>query len=402
MVLKAYKYRIYPTESQKVLLSKTFGCVRYVYNRGLHLKTSVYRTEKKGLSVFEIANQMVGWKETEETKWLKEVNSQSLQSSLRNLDMAFTRFFREKKGFPKFKSKYDGQSFTNPQKTRVDWENSLVFIPKFKKGIKAVFHRQFEGKIKSSTVSKTPTGKFFISILVKENIDLPKLPEKDESKCIGIDLGLKDFAILSDGTKIKNPKHLKSNLKRLAKAQRKLAKKKKLSKNREKQKRKVAKIHEKVVNCRKDFLHKVTHNIAKNQSYTSVTVEDLNVSGMLKNQKLAKSISDVSWGAFKQFLSYKCNWYGKNLIEIGRFEPSSRLCDCGYYNRELTLKDRVWTCPICKKTHDRDVLAANNIKRFAFREQNTYKEEFLPSERRDFKPVEKNIGFSVKQEATAL
>lgn len=245
MVLKAYKYRIYPTESQKVLLSKTFGCVRYVYNRGLHLKTSVYQTEKKGLSVFEIANQMVGWKETEETKWLKEVNSQSLQSSLRNLDMAFTRFFREKKGFPKFKSKYDGQSFTNPQKTKVDWENSLVFIPKFKKGIKAVFHRQFEGKIKSSTVSKTPTGKFFISILVEENIDLPKLPEKDESKCIGIDLGLKDFAILSGGTKIKNPKHLKSNLKRLAKAQRKLAKKKKLSKNREKQKRKVAKIHEK-------------------------------------------------------------------------------------------------------------------------------------------------------------
>jgi len=401
VILRAYKYRIYPTKEQEVLLAKTFGCVRYVFNKALKIKTSIYETEKKGISVFDITNQMVEWKEQEETKWLKEVNSQALQMSLRNLDMAFTKFFREKKGYPKFKNKYDKQSFTNPQSTKLDLEKSLVFIPKFKKGIKIVCHRKFDGKIKSSTVSKTPTGKYFISILVEEDINLPQLPVKDENKCIGIDLGIKDFAVLSDGTKIENPKFLKKNLKKLARAQRKLSKKKKGSKNREKQKKKVARIHENVTNCRKDFLHKTTSSLAKNQSYTSIAIEDLDIKEMIKNRKLSRSISDVGWGYFKQFLTYKCAWYGKNLITIGRFEPSSRLCECGYYNHNLTLKDRVWACPECNKTHDRDVLAANNIKKFAFREQNTYK-EFLPQELRDFKPVEKNFGFSMKQEATAL
>lgn len=401
MILRAYKYRIYPTKEQEVLLTKTFGCVRYVFNKALKIKTSIYETEKKGISVFDITNQMVEWKGQEETKWLKEVNSQALQMSLRNLDMAFTKFFREKKGYPKFKNKYDKQSFTNPQSTKLDLEKSLVFIPKFKKGIKIVCHRKFDGKIKSSTISKTPTGKYFISILVEEDINLPQLPVKDENKCIGIDLGIKDFAILSDGTKIENPKFLKKNLKKLARAQRKLNKKKKGSKNREKQKKKVARIHEKVANCRKDFLHKTTSSLTKNQSYTSIAIEDLDIKEMVKNKKLSRSISDVGWGYFKQFLIYKCEWYGKNLITIGRFEPSSRLCECGYYNHNLTLKDRVWACPVCNKTHDRDVLAANNIKKFAFREQNTYK-EFLPQELRDFKPVEKNFGFSMKQEATAL
>lgn len=401
MRLKAYKYRIYPTKEQEVLLAKTFGCVRYVYNRALSIKTSIYETEKKGISVFDLTNQMADWKDVEKTKWLKEVNSQALQSSLRNLDSAFTRFFREKKGYPKFKNKYNKQSFTNVQKTRVDFEKSLVFIPKFKKGIKIVCHRKFNGKIKSSTVSKTPTGKYFISILVEEDIDLPILPERDENKCIGIDLGIKDFAILSDDTKIENPKYLKKNLKKLARAQRKLSKKKKGSKNREKQKKKVARIHEKVANCRKDFLHKTTSSLAKNQSYTSIAIEDLDIKEMIKNKKLSRSISDVGWGYFKQFLAYKCEWYGKNLITIGRFEPSSRLCECGYYNHNLTLKDRVWTCPECNKTHDRDILAANNIKKFAFRDQNTYK-TLLPQELRDFKPVEKNISFSMKQEAAML
>ncbi len=401
MILRAYKYRIYPTKEQEVLLAKTFGCVRYVFNKALNIKTSIYETEKKGISVFDITNQMVEWKEQEETKWLKEVNSQALQMSLRNLDMAFTKFFREKKGYPKFKNKYDKQSFTNPQSTKLDLEKSLVFIPKFKKGIEIVCHRKFDGKIKSSTVSKTPTGKYFISILVEEDIDLPELPVKDENKCIGVDLGLKDFATLSDGSKISNPKYLKKNLKKLARAQRKLSRKKKGSKNREKQKKKVALIHEKITNCRKDFLHKTTSNLAKNQSYTSIAIEDLDIKEMIKNKKLSRSISDIGWGYFKQFLTYKCTWYSKNLITIGRFEPSSRLCECGHYNHSLTLKDRVWTCPSCNKTHDRDVLAANNIKKFAFREQNTYK-EFLPLERRDIKPVEKNISFSMKQEATAL
>ncbi len=401
MKRKAYKYRIYPTKEQEVLISKSFGCVRFVYNHALNIKTSLYQKEKKGISVFELTNKMATWKESEEFSWLNEVNSQCLQMSLRNLDSAFTKFFREKKGFPKFKSKYDRQSFQNPQNTRVDFGIERVFIPKFKEGIKCVFHRTFKGKIKTSTVSKNATGKYFISILVEEPINNPTKSEQTEEKTLGIDLGLKDFLVSSDGNRVENPRHLKKKLKKLARAQRKLSRRKKGSKNRDKQKRVVARIHESVANTRKDFLHKVTSSLIKNQDYTGIAIEDLSVENMIKNRKLARSIADVGWGMFREFLNYKCEWYGKNLTIIGRFEPSSKLCACGYKNDKLTLKDRAWTCIKCGTVHDRDMLAAQNIKRFAFCEQNTYK-TLIPQELREFTLGENGVSRSESQEATAL
>jgi putative transposase len=414
MTYTAYKYRLYPTKSQEILLAKTFGCVRYVYNRCLAIKTALYQKEKKGISVFQLTDEMVSWKSLEETKWLKEVNSQALQMSLRHLDAAYTNFFKKRAAFPRFKSKYDNnQSFCNPQRTTIDWNNGRISIPKFKEGIRAVLHRKFDDAsvIKSSTVSRTPSGKYYISILVESDTVFPKIKKPAESKTLGIDLGIKDFATFSDGTVIKNPKFLSKKLKLLKRQQRKLSRKKKGSKNRDKQRIKVARIHEKVSNARKDFLHKVTYSIAKNHGYSSVAIEDLNVAEMLKNgkkNKLGRHIADVGWGMFRTFLTYKCERFGKNLLVIGRFEPSSKLCLCGYLNRDLTLKDREWDCPDCKTHHKRDELAAKNIKRFAFCKQNTYKkaktsDNLVGQELPEFTLVESGVSRSTKQEiSTAL
>lgn len=406
----AYKYRIYPNKNQKVLISKTFGCCRYVYNRGLARKMEVYQKNKKGISVFKLMNEIAKWKNEKETEWLKEVNSQALQSSLRNLDMAYTAFFHKQSQFPKFKSKCDShQSFCNPQNTIVDFDKNKVFIPKFKNGIRAVLHRKFEGTIKSSTVSKTPSGKYYISILVEQN-DYSQPPNPLENKTLGIDLGVKDYATFSDGTIIPNPKHLQRKLKRLKFQQRKLSKKKKGSNNREKQRKKVAILHEKVANSRNDFLNKLTNNIAKNQSYESFAIEDLNIVGLLKDgkkKKINKHITDAAWGTFRRFLTYKCEKNSKNLLIIGRFDPSSKLCGCGYLNNNLTLKDREWICPSCKTNNQRDLLAAKNIKRFAFCQQNTSKELSVPQElrklsRKTKKPLESGASFSLKKEASRL
>lgn len=409
MTYTAYKYRLYPTKSQEVLLAKTFGCVRYVYNRALAIKTALYQKEKKGISVFKLTTEMTTWKDLEETAWLKEVNSQALQMSLRYLDAAYTNFFKKRASFPRFKSKYDNnQSFCNIQNTTVDWDNGKVSIPKFKEGIRAVLHRKFDDSVnivKGSTVSRTPSGKYYISILAESDTVFPKTKKPTESKTLGIDLGIKDFATFSDGTVIKNPKHLSKKLKLLKRQQRKLSRKKKGSKNRDKQRIKVAKIHEKVSNARKDFLHKVTYSIAKNQGYSSVAIEDLNVAEMLKKgkkNKLSKSIADAGWGMFRTFLAYKCEREGKNLLVIGRFEPSSKLCLCGYLNRDLTLKDREWDCPSCKIHHKRDELAAKNIKRFAFCKQNTYK-DLVGQELPELTFLENGVSRLLKEKAsTAL
>jgi putative transposase len=350
-----------------------------------------------------LTNEMAKWKNYEETKWLKEVNAQSLQMSLRHLDVAYTNFFKKRASFPQFKSKFDNnQSFCNPQETYVDWNENKVYVPKFKKGIKVVLHRKFEGKIKSSTISKTPSGKYFISILIETDAENPKCPKSKEDKTLGIDLGIKDFATFSDGVIIKNPKHLKKRLKQLKRQQRKMSRKKKGSKNRDKQRKKVAKIHEKVANCRKDFLHKLTHELVKNQDYNSIAIEDLNIKEMQgkgKKTGLNRSINDVGWGMFRIFLNYKCERNGKNLLIIGRFDPSSKLCNCGYLNNSLTLKDREWSCPKCGVKHQRDILAAQNIKRFAFCKQNTSKDKIsVPQELREFTPLESDVSCSVKKE----
>lgn len=370
MKYRAYKYRLYPNEEQKVLIAKHLGSCRFIYNYALDKKVRAYQTDKTNLSRFDIQADLPNMKKSEEYCWLKEVNSLSLQASLANLDSAYTKFFREHKGFPRFKSKKDSkQSFSIPQNTKVDFENGRVFIPKFKNGIKAKLHRSFEGIVKSSTISRTATDKYFISILVEVNE--PDVPMKPicEDKAVGIDLGIKTFAVLSDGTEIPNPKYLKQSLDKVKKLQRSLSHKTKGSKNRDKARRKLALVHEQVTNRRNDFLHKVTSYLVRN--YDAICLEDLNVKGMVKNHHLAQALEDIAIGAFNTLLEYKAKERGVNILRIGRFEPSSKMCTCGYINHNLKLAMREWICPECGSIHDRDLLAANNIKRFAFRNINT-------------------------------
>ena len=370
MVYKAFKYRLYPNKEQQELMSKHIGCSRWIYNYALDKKVKSYQETGKGLSRFDIQKDLPLLKQSEDTSWLKEVNSQTLQASLEHLDKAFTKFFKDKKGFPKFKSKKDNhQSFSIPQNTIVDFENNYVNIPKFKTNIKCRLHRKFDGIVKTSTISKTPTGKYYISILVELNEELPKKKPISEKQAIGIDLGIKTFAMLSNGIEISNPKHLKKSIDKLKRLQRKVSKKQKGSSNRKKSVIKLAKLHEKVTNQRLDFLHKTTYGLVTN--YDTLCLETLKASNMIKNHNLAQALSDISIGNFNEILDYKGEWFGCNILRIGQFEPSSKMCSCGVINKELKLSDRVWICQSCGTTHNRDLLAANNIKRFAFVKNNT-------------------------------
>lgn len=361
-MLKAFKYRLYPNKEQKVLLEKHFGCVRFVWNWALGKKMEAYQKDKINLSRYELQAELPKMKKGDQP-WLAEVGSLSIQSKLEDLDKAYTSFFKKKVAYPKFKCKRNDQKFRIPQNTKVDFEKGKVIIPKFLGGIKCIFDRQFEGDISSSYVSRTTTGKYFISILVEDGKELPIKPKVVEKSTIGIDLGLKHFAILSNGTKIENPKPLKRFLKKLKKQQRQLSKKTKGSNNRNKQRIKVAKTHEKITNCRKDFHHKLSHKLTHDNQVKTICMETLSTKDMMEKSYMARQIADVGWNTFTNILKYKCDWYGKNFVQIGRFEPSSKLCSCGYINQTLTLKDREWTCPSCKITHDRDILAANNIKK---------------------------------------
>ena len=356
-MLKGLKYRLYPTTSQKELIAKHIGSSRFVFNLALETKNAAYLGSKHNFSPFDLIKQLPELKK--ECEWLKEVNSQSLQQSIQNMDIAFKKFFKGA-GFPKFKSKNKGkQSFSIPQNVLVD--GSKLIIPKFKEGIKIVLHREIKGTIKSATIIVTPTGKYFASILVDTNAEMPiKVPIK-ENTTIGIDLGIKNFAITSNGEVFENPKHLRKAQSKLKYVQRKY------SKNKGKRtKQRLALLHEKVVNKRKDFLHKVsTKLIRENQT---IALETLAVSNMVKNHNLTQAINDVSWSTFVSMLEYKSDWYGKNILRIGRFAPSSKTCsNCGNINKELTLKDRVWTCKSCDSVLDRDVNASINIKSFALK-----------------------------------
>jgi putative transposase len=400
VILRAYKYRIYPTKEQEVFLVKHFGCSRWVYNYALDKKIKTYQTTKKSLSRFTIQKDLPELKKAEETKWLKEVNSQSLQASLENLDKAFTKFFRDKKGFPKFKSKHNNrQSFSVPQNGIVDFETNTISLPKFTKPIKCKLHRRFEGKSKTVTISKTPTGKYFVSVLVEVNEEIPELKPIDENKAIGIDLGIKTFAVLSNGEEIQNPKHLRSALKRLKRQQRRVSKKVKGSNNRIKAVKRLAELHEKVSNKRNDFLHKTTSKLVSD--HDTICLETLKASNMVKNHRLAQALSDISIGRFNEILEYKARWNGVNILRIGQFEPSSRMCTCGVVNKELKLSDREWVCQSCGEMHDRDQLAANNVKRFAFVKNNTggtpgfqaCGDEGLPlSEKQEAQPISSAVG----------
>ena len=384
-LLRGYKFRIYPNKEQEVALAKNFGCVRFIYNHMLAKKIKAYETENKRLSRFGLSEILTEMKTREEYKWLNEVNSQSLQAALRDLDNAFTRFFREKKGFPNFKSKKTNRrSFQCPQNVKIDFENNKLTIPKIK-NIKIKPHRTFKGKVKTVTISKTPTNKYYVSILVEVRAIKIKKPEINSNTTIGIDLGLTHFATLSTGGKIDNPKHLKNSLQKLKVMQKRLSRKRKGSQNRIKARLKVAHIHEKITNQRLDFIHKITYSLTHDSQVDTIVMETLNTNGMMKNHHLAQAISDVGWSMFDNQLKYKCGWYNKNHLKIGMFEPSSKICNvCGEKNNELALADREWMCENCGESHDRDENAAINIKKFGLQDQNLIGGQGLPS----LKPVE--------------
>ncbi len=353
---KAYKFRLLPTEEQSVLLSKHFGCARFIYNHFLKEKQEHYLLNKKTLNFNNCCKSLTELKSKEEYSWLKEVNSQAIQASLHHLENAYQAFFAKISKFPKFKSKkrnYD--SFHVPQSVKL-LKNNKVQIPKFKGGISFIKHREIKGKICSATVSRTPTGKYYISILTEQE---PTKHLEKTGKSIGIDLGIKDFAITSEGHRYTNPRFLYKFQRKLKQAQQHLSRKQKGSKSRDRARIKVAKIHEKITNSRNDMQHKVSTSLIK--KYDMIALEDLNVKGMVKNHCLAKAISDAAWSGFVTKLEYKAKWYGKKVIKIDRFFPSSKTCsDCGYINQNLTLDVRNWTC-VCGSRHDRDVNASKNI-----------------------------------------
>ena len=361
-MLKAYKYRIYPTDEQKLYINKTFGCVRFIYNKMLSDRIKFY-TENKDLGIKGIKYTTPA-QYKKEYEWLKEVDSLALTNAQMNLDKAYKNFFRDKSvGFPKFKSKKTNRfSYTtNNQNGTISVDGNFVKIPKLKSKIKIVMHRQFKGLIKSATISKTPSNQYYISILVDtENIQLPKNDNK-----IGIDLGLKEFAICSNGDRFDNPKNLRKSEKKLSKLQKDLSRKQKGSNNRYKARLKVAKLHQKIANQRKDFLHKLsTKIISENQV---IVLEDLRVKNMLQNHKLAKAISEVSWAEFRRMLEYKASWNSREIIIASSNYASSQLCsECDYKNSDVkNLALRNWTCPKCGTNHDRDINASINLLKLA-------------------------------------
>lgn len=367
-MIKAYRYRLNPTESQRIFFEKSFGCTRFVYNWSLNMRIEAYQKDKTRIGWVDICKRMTELKKQEDTVWLNEVSTMSLQSSIRNMDAAFTRFFREKKGFPKFKSKKEPRkSFQFVQQVSIDFERNRIKFPKVG-WVKFFKNRIFEGKIGTVTVSKNASGRYYVSVLVDDGKELPAKAPIEYDTAVGIDVGIKDFAVLSNGQVYANPKYLEKSEQRLKVLQRRFAKKQKGSNRRERARIQLAKQYERVRNCRTNFIHQVTSRIVRENQ--TIIIEDLNIQGMVKNHNLAKSISLGNWREFFRQLEYKCEWQGKNLIKIGRFEPSSKMCTCGYVNKELKLSQREWTCPNCGQINDRDLLAAINIKRFGLQEQN--------------------------------
>ena len=358
-MLKAYKYRVYPNNEQKVQIAKTFGCCRFVYNQTLAYRKETYENEKKSISKTD-CNNYCNRELKKDYEWLKEVDKFALTNAIYNMDTAYQKFFREHAGYPKFKRKHDSHksyttNYTNGN-IAVDFERGKVKLPKLKE-VKAKLHREFRGKIKSATVSKTPSGKYYVSILVEGDHEV--LPHTKQN--IGLDLGIKDLCITSDGKKYKNSKIIKKYEWKLAKLQRQLAHKKKGSNNYCKKKKQIALCHEKIRNTRKDYLHKVSHEIiSENQVIVS---ENLQIKNMVKNHHLAKAISDASWYELTRQLEYKAKWNGRKYIKIDTFYASSQLCSvCGYQNLDIKdLSVRTWICPKCGAEHDRDINAAKNI-----------------------------------------
>lgn len=351
---RTYKFRLCPNKEQQNTLARYFGSVRFVYNYFLAERKRQYEKTQHSDDYYKQAKSLTLLKKQEEYSWLKEINSQTLQHALRHLDTAYVNFFRGTAKFPNFKSKKNKNSFSVPQNCTLN--DGRIYIPKFKEGIKVKEHRKVKGIIKQMTISLTPTGKYYVSILTQEQYEM--IPQTGKS--VGIDLGLKDFVITSDCKKYKNHRYIKHYEKELAVAQKHLSRKQNGSNSYEKQRRKVAKIYEKISNCRLDNLHKVSLDLIR--KYDKICLEDLNIKGMVKNHRLAKAISDASWGQFVSMLTYKAELNDKQVIKIDRFYPSSKTCNhCGWINEGLKLSDRQWVCPHCGEVIDRDVNAAKNI-----------------------------------------
>lgn len=360
---KAYKFRIYPNKTQELQIQKNFGCYRFVYNQYLAKRIELYKIDKASMNYYECANDLKRLKQ--EFDWLKESDSTSLQSSLKDLDVAYQNFFRRikqgdsKAGFPKFKSKkHNRKSYKSKcVSNNVQVLDKHIKLPKLGL-VKCKVSKQIEGRILSATVSQNPSGKYFVSVCCT---DVDILQYSPTGAVIGIDLGIKDFAITSDEETISNPKFLRKSEKKLAKLQRKLSRKQIGSNNRNKARLKVARQHEKISNQRSDFLRKLSTRLIK--EYDLICLEDLQVKNMVKNHRLARSIADVSWSEFVRQLQYKADWRGKVIQKIDKFYPSSQLCsDCGY--RFVGTKDlgvREWVCPECGVIHDRDINASQNI-----------------------------------------
>lgn len=360
---RTYKFRLYPTKAQTELLAKHFGCARFVYNYFLSQRQEQYRLTGKSDNFYAECKALTELKKQEETAWLKEVNAQSLQFALRCLETAYTNFFKKRAKFPKFKSKRAKNSFTAPQFASIT--NNRLFIPKLKEGIKCRVHREVKGKIGKVTISKTPSGKYFVSVHTEEEYATPLVKT---NKSVGLDLGLTDFLATSEGERFANNHYTKKYERRLATAQRHLSRKKKGSRGFENQRLKVARLHEKISNSRADYLHKCSISLVKR--YDIICIEDLNVQGMVKNHHLAKSISDASWGTFLNMLTYKAEWNDKKIVKIDRFYPSSQTCNvCGSVNKDVKdLSIREWECPSCHSHHNRDVNAAINILRVGLKQ----------------------------------
>lgn len=358
-MLKAYKYRIYPNSEQKVQIAKTFGCCRFVYNQTLAYRKEIYEKEKKSVSKTDCNNQC-NRELKKDYEWLKEVDKFALTNAIYNMDSAYRKFFKEHAGYPKFKSKHDNHksyttNFTNVN-IAVDFENGKVKLPKFKE-VRTELHREFSGRIKSAAVSQMPSGKYYVSILVETEHE--EFPHRKQN--IGLDLGIKDLCITSDGRKYENPKTIEKYERKLAGLQRQLAHKDKGSNNYYKKKKQIALCHEKIANTRKDYLHKISHEIiSENQVIVS---ENLQIKNMVKNHHLARSISDVSWHELTRQLEYKAKWNGREYIKIDTFYASSQICsECGYQNADTKdVSVREWVCPVCGAKHDRDINAAKNI-----------------------------------------